>query len=173
MTSIPPSLYTSRSRSSLSAHSVADTVTSTAPLTAAYRPPPKDYAAAFASLQGQYGMSGDFPVHASAPVKKKPRKPPPRSGSPAGPCTPTPAAGPKNASSQRRARIPDPPIAATRRTSSDSERVRAPAETSSAMPAGDNEDTAMEGKEGDKGKPSGLSRLKKLFRLGRKETRES
>ncbi|KAJ7626530.1 hypothetical protein DFH06DRAFT_1141842 [Mycena polygramma] len=170
MTSIPPSLCTSRSRSSLSTHSVADTVTSTAPLTAAYRPPPKDYAAAFASLQGQYGMSGDFPVHASAPVKKKPRKPPPRprSGSAAGPSTPTPGPGPKNVSLQHRARTPDPPIAASRGTSPDSGRVRAPAETSSAMP-----DPGLERTEGDKGKSSGLSRLRKLFRLRRKEPRES
>ncbi|KAJ7874228.1 hypothetical protein B0H14DRAFT_2718598 [Mycena olivaceomarginata] len=81
MTSIHPSLSSSRSGSSASVHSIANTVLSTAPLTAAYRPPPKDYAAAFANLQAHYGMSGDFPgrVAQGVPPKKKQRKPPPPS----------------------------------------------------------------------------------------------
>ncbi|KAJ7366241.1 hypothetical protein DFH08DRAFT_833778 [Mycena albidolilacea] len=81
MTSIHPSLSSSRSGSSASVHSIANTVLSTAPLTAAYRPPPKDYAAAFANLQAHYGMSGDFPgrVAQGGPPKKKQRKPPPPS----------------------------------------------------------------------------------------------
>ncbi|KAJ7465039.1 hypothetical protein FB451DRAFT_1262453 [Mycena latifolia] len=68
MASIRSSLASSQSGSSLS---VADTVTSTTALTAAHRPPQKDYAAAFASLQEQYGTSGDFPGRAVAQPKKK------------------------------------------------------------------------------------------------------
>ncbi|KAJ7258772.1 hypothetical protein B0H12DRAFT_1279977 [Mycena haematopus] len=71
MTSIRPSLSSSHSRSSLSVHSIANTVTSTAALTAAYRPPPKDYAAAFGKLQGQYGTSGGFPGRVIPKKEKK------------------------------------------------------------------------------------------------------
>jgi hypothetical protein len=67
MSSIRPSLANSHSGSSLS----VNTITSTTALTAAYRPPQKDYAAAFASLQSQYGTSGDFPARVAAPPKKK------------------------------------------------------------------------------------------------------
>ncbi|KAJ6554982.1 hypothetical protein DFH09DRAFT_1166048 [Mycena vulgaris] len=74
MSSIHSSLPSSHSGSSLS---VANTVTSTTALTAAYRPrpPQKDYAAAFASLQAQYGTSGDFPARATVPAEKKKKAP--------------------------------------------------------------------------------------------------
>ncbi|KAJ7983223.1 hypothetical protein DFH06DRAFT_1318676 [Mycena polygramma] len=171
MTSIPPSLYTSQSASSLSVHSAADTVTSTAPLTAAYRPPPKDYAAAFANLQGQYGMSGDFPVHASMPSKKKARKQAPsRSRSLSGPSNPTPAdSRATNPSSRSIVDTPKLPIA-TRRTSSEPGRVWAPVEPPSAIPpAAVDGNAVVEGTEGGKEKTSRVSKLKKMLRIGRKD----
>ncbi|KAJ7661355.1 hypothetical protein DFH06DRAFT_1325662 [Mycena polygramma] len=152
MTSIPPSLYTSRSASSLSVHSAADTVTSTAPLTAAYRLPPKDYAAAFANLQGQYGMSGDFPVHASMPAKKKAcKQAPSTSRSLSGPSDATPAGSrATNPSSRSILDSPELPIA-TRRTSSEPGRIRPPSPMHSAAV---DRDALLEGKEGAKEKPS-------------------
>ncbi|KAK7007625.1 hypothetical protein R3P38DRAFT_1658671 [Favolaschia claudopus] len=57
------------SSSSEDAHSIAN---STAPLTAAYRPPQKDFGAAFAALQGRYGMGSDLPTPSGGtPPKKK------------------------------------------------------------------------------------------------------
>ncbi|KAK7042718.1 hypothetical protein R3P38DRAFT_3260677 [Favolaschia claudopus] len=77
MTTFPRRPQPSPSRHSLSsddAHSIAHSVTSTAPLTAAYRPPQKDFAAAFAALQGQYGMGGDLPTPSGGTPPKKKKK---------------------------------------------------------------------------------------------------
>ncbi|KAK7000596.1 hypothetical protein R3P38DRAFT_3285402 [Favolaschia claudopus] len=87
MTTFPRRPQPSPSRHSLSsddAHSIAHSVTSTAPLTAAYRPPQKDFAAAFAALQGQYGMGGDLPTPSGGTPpkkKKKERQEPPKPSS--------------------------------------------------------------------------------------------
>ncbi|KAJ7644710.1 hypothetical protein FB45DRAFT_999660 [Roridomyces roridus] len=66
--------------SSSSSHSLADTITSTTPLTAASRPPQKDYAAAFAALQSQYGSGGgpgDYSPASGRVMEKKRKAPPP------------------------------------------------------------------------------------------------
>ncbi|KAJ6584356.1 hypothetical protein B0H19DRAFT_1058785 [Mycena capillaripes] len=158
MTSIHSSLSGSHSGSSSSVHSVADTITSTAALTAAYRPPPKDYAAAFANLQAQYGMSGDFPGRVVAPTKKKQRKSAPLSG--------TPASGSTNPTSLARAPSLEPHP--TDPSLASSEHVGAPGETSKTTPATGHESSlTAEGSEGEKGKFSGVSKLKRMLGFGK------
>ncbi|KAK7042699.1 hypothetical protein R3P38DRAFT_3348620 [Favolaschia claudopus] len=97
-----PSSPSKHSSSSEDAHSIAN---STAPLTAAYRPPQKDFGAAFAALQGRYGMGSDLPTPSGGtPPKKKEqqeRKPSPRRHSSSHTQTP-PASGSASRAYQRR-----------------------------------------------------------------------
>ncbi|KAJ6452144.1 hypothetical protein C8R47DRAFT_289095 [Mycena vitilis] len=161
MTSIPPSPYISPSGSSLSVPSVADTITSTAPLTASYRPPTKDYAAAFATLQGDYGMNGSLSAHptGAVPLKRKEHHSRPAADKPA----PSRFANPSSA----RPRTHES-LVTTRRSSGSSERVDWSAQTASAVPvAASSKDAPVRRGEGDKGKLSGVSKLKKIFRLGK------
>ncbi|KAF7357375.1 hypothetical protein MSAN_01333500 [Mycena sanguinolenta] len=163
MTSISPSLSSSHSTSSLSVHSVANTVTSSVPLTAAYRPPPKDYAAAFAKLQGQYGMtmSDNFPGRVIPKKEKKRKSPPGRTSTP-------PSQGPSPIS-QSTSAIADS-IHRTRslderrdsRRSSSSDRPSAVAGTSKAR-ATDDGSASVE--EAPTSKPSSVSKLRKLLGL--------
>ncbi|KAJ7776813.1 hypothetical protein DFH07DRAFT_951430 [Mycena maculata] len=155
----------SGSGSSTSVHSVANTVTSTTALTAAYRPPQKDYAAAFAMLQGQYGMGGDFPaaphaVQHTAPVKKKQRKP----------VSEADGRGVSSTSREQRpptspTTIPVPPIPRLRSVpllASPSARAP-PAQLSGRSSADGGEPAPMVKTQEDKGKSSGVSRLKKIL----------
>lgn len=164
MTSTHSSLSGSHSHSgsSSSVHSVANTVMSTTPLTAAYRPPPKDYAAAFAALQAQYGTSGDFPARAvAAPKKKKQRKTASNaelrgaSSSAYAPTISTPLHPARNLESRSRPALPAP-----------SERS-APAPESSAGSRATGETPMVEETRDEKGlKPeSGVAKLKRIFRV--------
>ncbi|KAJ6455460.1 hypothetical protein C8R45DRAFT_1036400 [Mycena sanguinolenta] len=172
MTSIRPSLSSSHSASSGSVHSIANTVTSTVPLTAAPRPPPKDYAAAFAKLQGQYGMtmSDNFPGRV-IPKKEKKRKSPPGRAS-----TPPQSQGPSS-TSQSTTPIADP----THRTrglderdnsrrSVSSERLPAVADTSEARVTGA-VSSPMEEAPGPKS--SRVSKLRKILGLRPKRMNDS
>ncbi|KAF7365650.1 hypothetical protein MVEN_00438600 [Mycena venus] len=193
MTSIQSSLSLSRSEShsgsGSSVHSFANTITSTAPLTAAYRPPPKDFAAAFANLQAQYGMSGDFPGRVvqsqGAPKKKKQRKSPPsRATTPHGPGQPSSSSSQLTSSSPtavataplHRARthpMPNP------RLSSSSDRVDAARDASNADAATDDKSAVevdLEGqprgdKDKGKSKASGVSKLRRIFGLRHKRNK--
>ncbi|KAJ7914265.1 hypothetical protein B0H13DRAFT_2003099 [Mycena leptocephala] len=158
----------SHSGSSLSVHSIADTITSTAALTAAYRPPPKDFAAAFATLQGQYGMSGDFPARAVVPPKKKQRKSPPSRGASSSNRQPTTSVS-TNSTSLDRARSLD--SHADRHVLPSSDRVTSTEGTSRATADTGHESALMGGAGGDKGKSSGVSKLKRILGLRFKGTK--
>ncbi|KAJ7162898.1 hypothetical protein C8R46DRAFT_1193568 [Mycena filopes] len=176
--SIRSSLSGSHS-SGASVHSIANTVTSTTPLTTAYRPPPKDYAAAFANLQASYGMSGDFPARA-APVKKKkktqaaagteragpsgarrqgaPEAATTRSASTSGPYAPRQPSNPAHRS----------PLARHPSTSSDAE--PAPPPQNFGPPQAP--DPASDRDAGEKsGKPSGVTRLRKMLGIRKGTTK--
>ncbi|KAJ7166305.1 hypothetical protein C8R43DRAFT_1121881 [Mycena crocata] len=147
----------SRSNSSSSVHSIANTVTSTTALTAAYRPPQKDYAAAFASLQSQYGTSGDFPgrVVSAGPPKKKQK-------------TPASSAGLRSVPSSSTRGQPISPIALPSGTArsplSQPALVSPPDQTSKAMESRLLASGQGMGEPGvDKRKSSSVSKLKKIF----------
>ncbi|KAF8194366.1 hypothetical protein K438DRAFT_2129327 [Mycena galopus ATCC 62051] len=166
MASIRPSLSSSNSGSTLSVHSIANTVTSTAPLTAAYRPPPKDFAAAFGNLQAQYGMGGGGEFLSSSVAtalpKKKQRKTPPTQASTShgqpssqssGPTSPVRA---HNADAHDNSRVyssPDHPTAA--------------GNMSKESTATDNDFAPLEGAP-PREKSSGVSKLKKILGIAPK-----
>ncbi|KAJ7119820.1 hypothetical protein C8R44DRAFT_982430 [Mycena epipterygia] len=174
MTSIHSSLSGSqshsRSGSSSSVHSVANTVMSTTPLTAAYRPPQKDYAAAFAALQAQYGTSGDFPARAVvAPKKKKQRKTASNaelrgaSSSAHAPAISTPLRTPRNLEARSSPALPAP-----------SERSAPAPESSPGSRANGEAPVVVEEAGDEKGlKPESgaVSKLKRIFRVRGKGNR--
>ncbi|KAJ7505876.1 hypothetical protein B0H11DRAFT_1976523 [Mycena galericulata] len=171
--SIYSSIVGSRSSgSSDSVHSIANTVTSTAPLAAAYRPPQKDYEAAFAMLQGQYGMSGDFPgpsVHLSTVKKKKQKQPKlsPIADIPSGGASSsTPSRHPTGTPSSHP--IPRVPDQGSRSSLVSPSAETPPTQSPRSSATGVEASTPVEQSDGDKGKTSGLSKLKKIFGAWRK-----
>ncbi|KAF8198148.1 hypothetical protein K438DRAFT_1759556 [Mycena galopus ATCC 62051] len=168
MASIRPSLSSSNSGSTLSVHSIANTVTSTAPLTATYRPPPKDFAAAFGNLQAQYGMSGggEFLMSSLAPVppKKKQRKTPPTQASTSHGQPSSQSSGPK---SLHRAHSVDAHDNSRLYSSPDHPAVAG--STSKEPTASDNDSAPLEGAP-PREKSKGVSKLKKMLGITPKDT---
>ncbi|KAJ7366243.1 hypothetical protein DFH08DRAFT_1071806 [Mycena albidolilacea] len=79
-----------------SPHPSRTSVDSTTPLGNSYRPPPKDYAAAFAALQTTYGVPG-IGVGAGPSIESAVNKPQAKTGSELAKKTPTPTSTPHGA----------------------------------------------------------------------------